>query len=309
MYHTSVLLHETIDMLEIKSDGIYVDGTLGGAGHTLEIAKRLSSGRIYSIDRDREAIEHARERLSDYSCFTPLQGNFKDLKGFMKEEGISGIDGCLFDLGVSSHQIDCDRRGFSYMRPGPLDMRMDGDSGQTAADIVNTYDLDSLIRIFKEYGEERFAKKIAQRIVDTRGGSPIMTTEELNDIIISSVPKNQPGGHPAKRVYQALRIEVNEELTGLYDFFLGLPDIVKDGGRIAVITFHSLEDRIVKQAFKKLSDPCECPKEFPVCVCKKKPKGKIITRKPILPSVEEMEANSRSKSAKLRVFEVCNERN
>lgn len=303
--HISVLLDECIDGLNINPDGIYVDGTTGGGGHSKEIAKALRNGRLICIDRDEDALKASGERLKEYKDkITFLHGNYKDLKKLLKGINIDGIDGCLFDLGVSSYQLDEAERGFSYMADAPLDMRMDRSEGILAYDVVNTYDLNELIRIFKEYGEEKFAKRIAEEICRKREESPIKTTGELSDLIIKSVPKNLPGGHPAKRVFQALRIEVNEELTGLYEFFYELPDICNDKARICVITFHSLEDRAVKQAFKRACNPCICPKEFPVCTCGRKPKGKIITRKPLLPREEEVCENSRSKSAKLRIFEV-----
>lgn len=303
--HLSVLLKECIDGLNINPNGIYVDGTTGGGGHSLEIVKSLTNGRLICIDRDQDALNAAGERLKSYEDkITFLHGNYKELKILLKQEGIEKIDGALFDLGVSSYQLDEVGRGFSYMADAPLDMRMDRSEGLTAKTVVNTYEKSELIRIFKEYGEEKFSKRIAENICKTREKGKIETTGELLRIISDSVPKNLPGGHPAKRVFQALRIEVNEELSGLYDFFYELPDICNEKARICVITFHSLEDRAVKQAFKKAFDPCICPKEFPVCTCGRKPKGKIITRKPILPSTSEMEENKRSRSAKLRIFET-----
>lgn len=303
--HISVLLKECIEGLSINPDGIYVDATTGGGGHSIEIVKSIKGGRLICIDRDEDALKAADKRLSGHKDkVTFLHGNFKDLKVLLKQEGIEKIDGALFDLGVSSYQLDEANRGFSYMADAPLDMRMDRSEGITAKDVVNTYDIGELIRIFREYGEEKFAKRIAENICKARETKDIETTGELVKLVADSVPKNLPGGHPAKRVFQALRIEVNEELSGLYDFFYELPDICNEKARICVITFHSLEDRAVKQAFKKAFDPCICPKEFPVCTCGRKPKGKIITRKPILPSALEMEENKRSKSAKLRIFET-----
>lgn len=304
-YHKSVLLKEAVDSLLTDSNGLYVDGTAGGGGHSESIAHRLSGGRLLCIDRDMDAQAAAKERLKNFSNIIFVKDNFKNLKNILRANNIEKIDGILLDLGVSSHQLDTGERGFSYMKDAFLDMRMDRESGITAKDIIDSYSKDDLIRIFKEYGEEKNSKKIAEKIVETRKTSLINTTGDLVKIIDSVTKKNLPGGHPAKRVFQALRIEVNNELDDLYDFILSLPDMMNVNARICVITFHSLEDRIVKKAFKKLSDPCECPKEFPVCVCGKKPKGKIITRKPILPGEEEIKENSRAKSAKLRVFEVC----
>ena len=280
--HTSVLLHETIDNLNIRPDGIYVDGTLGGAGHSSEIVKRLNeNGRLIGIDQDEDAIAAASERLKDYS-------------------------GILLDLGVSSFQLDTPERGFTYREEdAPLDMRMDQRQTLTAKDIVNDYSESELYRIIRDYGEDRFAKNIAKHIVAARAKKPIETTGELTAIIRASIPMKvqSTGGHPAKRTFQAIRIELNRELEVLSDTLDEMIDLLEEDGRICIITFHSLEDRIVKNIFRKNENPCTCPKEFPVCVCGKKPKGKVITRKPILPTKSEMEENPRAKSAKLRVFE------
>ena len=303
--HVSVLLNESVEGLNIKEDGVYVDGTTGGGGHSEKILKSLKTGKLICVDRDRDALDAAESRLKPFGdMVTFIHSDYKNLKQVVKNLGIDRVDGILLDLGVSSYQIDEIQRGFSYMaKEAPLDMRMDRTCGPTAADILNTYDEGELKRIIKEYGEEKNAGRIAKKIVETRNHTPFKTTGDLVEIIKSSVPNKKTGGHPAKRTFQALRIEVNEELNGLGEFILGLPELLNDGGRICIITFHSLEDRIVKQAFKKMQDPCECPKEFPVCVCGKKPSGVSVTRKPILPKEKEMEENSRSKSAKLRIFE------
>ncbi len=305
--HISVLLEETIESLNIKEDGIYVDGTLGGGGHSLHIAKRLSDkGRLIGIDRDDEAINAASEVLSDYSnIFTPVRSNYDRVCDVLAELGIDRVDGIVLDLGVSSHQLDTPERGFSYRQDAPLDMRMDKRQTKTAADIVNDSSKEELIRILREYGEERFAPSIASLIVEKRQEKPIQTTFELNDIIKSAIPEKYriTGGHPSKRTFQAIRIAINSELESIEKVIPEMIDLLKDGGRLSIITFHSLEDRIVKTAFKTAENPCTCPPDFPVCVCGKKPKGKVITRKPVLPSKGEMENNPRSKSAKLRVFE------
>ncbi len=305
--HYSVLLQETIDELHIKPDGIYVDGTMGGGGHSLEIAKRLTTGRLIGIDQDLDAIAAAKERLATYSeKVTFVHSNYEAMADILQDLGIHHVDGIVLDLGVSSFQLDTKERGFSYMdEDAPLDMRMDQTSEMTAADIVNEYSEEELTRVIRDYGEDRFASTIAKNIVEERKKAPILTTGELNRIILRSIPKRlqATGGHPAKRTYQAIRIELNRELDVLEQNLDTFIDLLNEDGRICVITFHSLEDRIVKTRFKTNEDPCICPKDFPVCVCGRKSKGKVITRKPILPSEKELGENSRSRSAKLRVFE------
>ncbi len=305
--HYSVLLPETIEQLHIKEDGIYVDGTLGGGGHSFEIAKRLTTGRLIGIDQDYDALEAAGERLRPFEdCVTFVHSNYEAMVERVHELDIDKVDGILLDLGVSSFQLDTPERGFSYMvEDAPLDMRMNQDNPMTAADIVNDYAEEELYRMIRDYGEDRFAKNIAKNIVKERKNGRIETAGQLNRIIEMSIPKKLQvtGGHPAKRTYQAIRIELNRELDVLAQNLDAFIDLLDDGGRICIITFHSLEDRIVKNTFKKNQDPCTCPKDFPVCVCGKKSKGRIITRKPILPSEEELEQNTRSRSAKLRVFE------
>lgn len=305
--HYSVLLPETIEQLHIKEDGIYVDGTLGGGGHSFEIAKRLTTGRLIGIDQDYDALEAAGERLRPFEDrVTFVHSNYEAMVERVHELGIDKVDGILLDLGVSSFQLDTPERGFSYMvEDAPLDMRMNQDNPMTAADIVNDYAEEELYRMIRDYGEDRFAKNIAKNIVKERKNGRIETAGQLNRIIEMSIPKKLQvtGGHPAKRTYQAIRIELNRELDVLAQNLDAFIDLLNDGGRICIITFHSLEDRIVKNTFKKNQDPCTCPKDFPVCVCGKKSKGRIITRKPILPSEEELEQNTRSRSAKLRVFE------
>lgn len=306
-HHKSVLLEEVIENLNIKPDGIYVDGTLGGAGHSLEVAKRLTEGgRLIGIDQDADAIEAARERLSGYEDrVTIVRNNYCNMKQELQKLGIDHVDGILLDLGVSSFQLDTPKRGFTYMEEdAPLDMRMDQRNDLTARDIVNGYSERELYRIIKDFGEDRFAKNIAKHIVAAREQKSIETTGELTEIIRASIPKKvqATGGHPAKRTFQAIRIELNRELEVLQDTLDEMIDLLNEDGRICIITFHSLEDRIVKTIFKKNENPCTCPSDFPVCVCGKKSKGKVITRKPILPGEEELERNSRSKSAKLRVF-------
>ncbi len=306
--HIPVLLNEVIDGLAIKPDGIYVDGTLGGAGHSSEIVKRLSKeGRLIGIDRDDEAIAAATERLSPYEDrVTIVRENYGNMASVIHGLGIEAVDGILLDLGVSSHQIDTASRGFSYMdEEAPLDMRMDRRSPLTAADVVNTYTGDDLTRILRDYGEEKFASRIASNIIHEREKAPLRTVGELNAIIRDSIPEKarRTGGNPSKRTFQAIRIEVNGELTVLADHIDEMIDLLSEGGRLCIITFHSLEDRIVKNAFRKNENPCTCPPDFPVCVCGKRPKGSSITKKPILPGQEEMEENSRAKSAKLRIFE------
>lgn len=305
--HYSVLLNETIEELRIKPDGIYADGTLGGAGHSSVIASKLTTGHLIGIDQDWDALKAAEERLKPWkSRVTLVHSNYEAMVSVMKDNGYEGADGILLDLGVSSFQLDTRERGFSYMdEDALLDMRMDQSSEKTAADIVNGYSQEELYRVIHTYGEERFAKRIAKNIVEERKIQPIKTVGRLNEIIRRSIPKKQQifGKHPAKRTYQALRIELNRELEVLEDSLDQMIDFLNDGGRICVITFHSLEDRIVKNIFRKNENPCTCPKDFPVCVCGNRPKGRVITRKPILPSAEELEENSRSRSAKLRVFE------
>jgi 16S rRNA (cytosine1402-N4)-methyltransferase len=305
--HVSVLLKETIDGLNIKPDGIYVDGTLGGGGHSLEIAKRLSkNGHLYGIDRDTDAIEAAGERLREYSDrFTAIHSNFYNAAEVLKNIGVQKIDGFILDLGVSSHQLDEADRGFSYMQDAPLDMRMDRGAPYTAWNVVNEKSEKELNDIIFKYGEEKWAKRIAQFIVAEREKKPIDTTYELVEVIKKAVPKGarRDGPHPAKRTFQAIRIEVNGELAILDKTVDDMTEMLSEGGRMCIITFHSLEDRIIKNAMKRHENPCTCPPEFPVCVCGKVPDGKVITRKPILPSDEELEVNPRSRSAKLRIME------
>ena len=305
--HVSVLLKETIDGLNIKPDGIYVDGTLGGGGHSLEIAKRLSkNGHLYGIDRDTDAIEAAGERLREYSDrFTAIHSNFYNAAEVLKNIGVQKIDGFILDLGVSSHQLDEADRGFSYMQDAPLDMRMDRGAPYTAWNVVNEKSEKELNDIIFKYGEEKWAKRIARFIVAEREKKPIDTTYELVEVIKKAVPKGarRDGPHPAKRTFQAIRIEVNGELAILDKTVDDMTEMLSEGGRMCIITFHSLEDRIIKNAMKRHENPCTCPPDFPVCVCGKVPDGKVITRKPILPSDEELEVNPRSRSAKLRIME------
>ncbi len=304
--HISVLLNETIDSLKIKPDGIYVDGTLGGGGHSFEILSRMGkNGRLIGIDRDTEALDAAKKKLSSFSNVTYVHSNYKEIKNILSSENLENIDGAVIDLGVSSYQLDCTERGFSYMEDAPLDMRMDKESPFSAYDVVNTYTEKALTEIFYNYGEERFSKRVAQLITQTRETKPIETTLELVEIIKKAIPEKfrQKGSHPAKRVFQAIRIEVNAELEPLKDALCDFFDALSSGGRLSVITFHSLEDRIVKKVFASFQQGCTCPKDFPICVCGNKPRGKVITTKPILPTEEEIEINKRSKSAKLRVVE------
>lgn len=305
--HVSVLLEECIENLNIKPDGIYVDGTLGGAGHSLEIVKRLSgNGRHIGIDRDEAAINVATDRLKEYSDrVTIVRDNYSNIKNILEDLEIEQVDGILLDLGVSSYQLDEPERGFSYRFDTPLDMRMDQRQSTTAADIINNYSEEELYRVIKDYGEEKFAKSIAANLVKERTKKPIETTGQVVEIIRKSMPVKAQiaSGHPAKRTFQAIRIECNDELDGIKNCIEDMIDALADGGRLCIITFHSLEDRIVKTAFKNAQEPCTCPKNFPMCVCGKKSKGIVISRKPILPSEEELEVNSRSASAKLRVFE------
>lgn len=305
-HHISVLLNECIDNLNITPDGIYVDGTMGGGGHSLEIAKRLTTGRLICIDQDPNAHEAAGKRLAEYKDrITFVRDNFGNIANILDSLGIEKIDGMLLDIGVSSHQLDEAERGFSYQQDAPLDMRMNPDRPFSAYDVVNGYDEDELDRVIFTYGEERWARRIAQFIVKEREAKPIETTGELVDIIKKAVPKGarKDGPHPAKRTFQAIRIEVNGELEVLQRAIDDVAARLAVGGRLCIITFHSLEDRIVKEAFRKQENPCICPSQFPVCVCGKKPLGRVITRKPILPSKEELEENPRSRSAKLRVLE------
>lgn len=305
--HVSVLLREAVDGLNIKPDGIYVDGTLGGGGHSLEIAKRLTEGgHLYGIDRDMDAIEAAGERLREYSDrFTAVHGNFYNAAEILDELGVNKIDGFLLDLGVSSHQLDEADRGFSYMQDAPLDMRMDRQSEYTAWNVVNEKSEKELNDIIYKYGEEKWAKRIAQFIVAERNIKHIDTTYELVEVIKKAVPKGarRDGPHPAKRTFQAIRIEVNGELAILDKAVDNMTLKLNEGGRMCIITFHSLEDRIIKNAMRRHENPCTCPPEFPVCVCGKKPDGKVITRKPVLPSEEELEFNPRARSAKLRIMQ------
>ena len=307
--HVSVLLEETIDSLDIKPDGIYVDGTLGGAGHAYQVCKRLDpDGRFIGIDQDKDAIAAATKRLEEFGDkVTIVRNNYCNMKYELENLGISKVDGILLDLGVSSYQLDDPERGFSYKNPdAPLDMRMDDRQTLTAAHIVNEYDEMNIYRIIRDYGEDKFAKNIAKMICKERQKKAIQTAGDLNEIICAAIPakvQKNINGHPAKKTFQALRIEINRELEVLSESLNTMIDLLDEGGRLSVITFHSLEDRIVKTIFKENENPCTCPPSFPMCVCGKKPKGKVITRKPIVPSEEEMEANSRSKSSKLRVFE------
>ncbi len=305
--HKSVLLNETIDGLNIQPDGIYVDGTLGGGGHAYEVCRRLGDkGSIVGIDQDAAAIEAAGNRLKDFGeKVTIVRSNYCDMKSKLHELGIDKVDGIVLDLGVSSYQLDTAERGFSYREAAPLDMRMDTRQKMTARDIVNDYEEMELYRVIRDYGEDKFAKNIAKHIVAARKVKPIETTGELTEIIRASIPMKyqKKSGHPAKRTFQAIRIELNRELEVLKDSLDDMIDLLNPGGRLCIITFHSLEDRIVKSAFRKNENPCTCPSDFPVCVCGKVSKGSILTRKPILPSEEEMEENSRAKSAKLRIFE------
>lgn len=306
--HKSVLLEETIDNLNIKPDGIYVDGTLGGAGHSEQIVKRLGAGgRLIGIDQDEDAIAAATKRLEPYSDkVTIVRDNYQNFRKILDELNIQKVDGILLDLGVSSYQLDNADRGFTYRVDAPLDMRMDNRQTKTAKDIVNDYSEAELFRILKDYGEERYAKSIAYHICKYRENKVIETTEELNDIIRGSIPaKARNGqGHPSKQTFQAIRIELNRELDVLRDSIDGMIASLAPGGRLCIITFHSLEDRIVKLAFRKNENPCICPPNFPVCTCGRKPLGRVITRKPIIPGERELTENSRSKSSKLRVFEA-----
>ena len=310
--HYSVLLNECIEALNIAPDGIYVDGTAGGAGHSREIAKRLTTGRLIAIDKDPDAIAAATERLAPYPCAQVVQGDFADMDRILAELEIPQVNGILLDLGVSSHQLDRGERGFSYNVDAPLDMRM-SQSGLSARDIVNTYSVDELTRILREYGEEKWAARIARFVVERRQTQPLRTTQDLVRVVDAAIPKavrrkddgpaRREGGHPAKRTFQAIRIAVNSELDHLSQCLDRAFDCLASGGRFAIITFHSLEDRMVKQKFADLAKGCICPPDFPVCVCGRTPQARLITRKPILPSEEELAENNRSHSAKLRVCE------
>lgn len=307
--HVSVLLDETIDGLNINPDGIYVDGTLGGGGHSYQICKRLSSkGRLIGIDQDGEALEAARERLKEFEDkITLVRSNYCEIGTILKDLGIAKVDGIVLDLGVSSYQLDNLERGFSYKSDAPLDMRMDQRQGKTAAEVVNEYSENELFRIIRDYGEDKFAKNIAKHIVMARQEASLETTSQLSEVIKRAIPMKiqAKGGHPAKKTFQAIRIEVNRELSVLKDSLDTMIDVLNPKGRICIITFHSLEDRIVKIKFRESENPCTCPPSFPVCVCGNEPKGKVITRKPIIPSEVEMLENKRSKSSKLRIFERC----
>lgn len=303
--HVTVLLNETVDALCVKPDGVYVDCTLGGAGHTSLILERLGEkGRVIGIDRDDDALNNAKDKINDERLIT-VKDNFENIAYVVGSLGLESVDGILMDLGVSSHQLDVAERGFSYMQDAPLDMRMDRSAVLNAYEVVNTYNEKDLFRILRDYGEERFASSIARKICESRQTSPIKTTLELSEIITSAIPAKfrRDGGHPAKRSFQAIRIEVNGELSCIPKAINDGVGILSPGGRMAIISFHSLEDRIVKNGFKDLENPCTCPSDFPVCVCGKKPLVRVLKKKPILPTEEELENNSRSHSAKLRVCE------
>ncbi len=303
--HISVLLNETVDSLNVKPDGIYVDCTLGGAGHTSLILSKLGeNGRVIGIDRDDDALQNAAEKINDPRLIT-VKDNFENISNAVAVAGFEKVDGILMDLGVSSHQLDVAERGFSYMQEAKLDMRMDRTSPLTAYEVVNEYSEKELIRILRDYGEERFAPAIAAKICSARSEKNIETTLELSEIVTSAIPKKfrAEGGHPAKRTFQAIRIEVNGELDCIPKAIEAGAELLKAGGRMSIISFHSLEDRLVKNGFKKLENPCTCPSDFPVCVCGKQQMVKIITKKPILPTEEELQNNNRSHSAKLRVCE------
>ena len=305
--HLSVLPEEVIEGLKVDPSGIYVDGTLGGGGHAFLVAEKLSrGGRLIGIDRDAEAIEAAAKRLEPFKDrVTVVKGNYENAKQILSDLGIDKVNGILLDLGVSSYQFDNKDRGFSYREDAPLDMRMDRSDVMTAYDVVNTYSENELCRILKDYGEEKFAKNIAARVVKQRENAPIRTTFELTETIKASIPARfrETGGHPSKKTFQAIRIEVNRELDILKNVIGDLIDLLAPGGRLCIISFHSLEDRIVKQAFKEAEDPCICPPDFPVCVCGRKSKGSVVTRKPVTAGEEELENNQRAHSAKLRIFE------
>lgn len=304
--HVPVLLKECIDNLNINSNGIYVDGTLGGAGHSFEIAKRLSeNGMLIGIDRDEEALEVAKRKMKEFNNIKYIKGNHDDIRSIIKNLCIDKVDGILLDLGVSSYQINETKRGFSYIKDAPLDMRMDKTQNFTAKELVNTYEEEKLADIIYQYGEEKFSRKIAREICEYRKNKEIKTTTQLVDILEKVIPSGMRNkyGHPAKRTFQAIRIEVNNEIEPLYNTVKNSIDMLKTNGRLCIITFHSLEDRIVKKAYVEAEEACTCPKDLPYCICNKRSLGKIITKKPILPSEEEIKINSRSKSAKLRVFQ------
>lgn len=305
--HKSVLLYETVDSLNIKPDGIYVDGTLGGGGHALEVAKRLGpDGRLIGIDQDADAIDAATKRLDDYKDkVTIVRNNYRNIREVLKGLGIQKADGIYLDLGVSSYQLDTADRGFTYRENAPLDMRMDQRNEKTAADIINGYGEMELYRVIRDYGEDKFAKNIAKHIARERQKQRIETTDQLVEIIKAAIPAKMraEGGHPAKRTFQAIRIELNQELEVLSESIDTMIDLLNPGGRLSIITFHSLEDRIVKTRFRTNENPCTCPPDFPVCVCGKKSRGRVVTRKPIIPGEDELAENKRSKSSKLRVFE------
>ena len=302
--HIPVLLNECIEGLKIKEKGIYVDGTLGGAGHSFRIATKLNNtGTLIGIDRDAEAIQKAKETLKEFNNIIYVQDNHDNIKEILSKLNIEKVDGILLDLGVSSYQIDEETRGFSYTKNSPLDMRMDKNQKLTAEYVVNEYTEEELANIIYKYGEEKFSRQIARRICEYRKEKRIQTTSELVEIIEKSVPRNSTGGHPAKRTFQAIRIEVNNEIKPLYNTVKNAIDVLKPQGRLCIITFHSLEDRAVKEAYQDSVGKCTCPPDLPYCVCGNKPEGQIITKKPILPTEKEMEINSRSKSAKLRIFE------
>ncbi len=303
--HVPVLLNECIDGLNITPDGVYADGTLGGGGHSSVICSYLKGGKLIGIDRDAEAIAAASSRIGNRDNVIYVHDNYKNIKNILFENGIAGLDGALIDLGISSYQIDNAERGFSYTKDAPLDMRMNRNDKLSAFDVVNTYDKDKLAKIIFDYGEERYGRKIADMIEQARRIKPVATTLELADIVKKAVPPKSvaKGSHPAKRTFQAIRIEVNGELADLKDAVTDFFDCLNSGGRLCIITFHSLEDRIVKHVFSSFASGCTCPKEFPVCVCGNVPKGKIINKKPIVASAEEMQINSRAASAKLRIIE------
>ncbi|MCI9148223.1 MAG: 16S rRNA (cytosine(1402)-N(4))-methyltransferase RsmH [Hungatella sp.] len=305
--HKSVLLEETVDSLQVKPGGIYVDGTLGGGGHAFRVCESLGEGgRLIGIDQDEDALKAAAARLEVYKDkVTVVKRNYEQIKEVLGELGISKVDGICLDLGVSSYQLDTPERGFTYREDAPLDMRMDRDGEKTAAHVVNQYSEAELYRVIRDYGEEKFAKNIAKHIVKAREKGPLRTTGELTEIIRAAIPARARavGGHPAKRTFQALRIEVNQELEVLRNSIDTMIGLLNPGGRLAVITFHSLEDRIVKTKFRENENPCICPPDFPVCVCGRKSMGRVVTRKPVIPTEEEVEENKRSKSSKLRVFE------
>jgi 16S rRNA (cytosine1402-N4)-methyltransferase len=304
--HISVLLNECIEALDIKPDGIYVDGTAGGAGHSSEIAKRLANGRLIAIDKDPDAVQTATERLAAYACAQVFRGDYSSVKEILASLQIEMIDGMLLDLGVSSHQLDTPERGFSYHEDAPLDMRMDPDYGVSAAEWLQSVSQQELTRVLLDYGEERWAARIAQFVVERRRNVPVLTTGDLVRIIDDAIPKavrRKDEGHPARRTFQAIRIAVNDELVPLSQALSDFVDCLKPGGRLCVITFHSLEDRLVKQAFRAMQNPCVCPPKAPICTCGKKPVGKVLAGGAVQPTAEEVARNARARSAKLRVVE------